>query len=181
MKMFKFKSHQSFIKSNSRSAFTIIEVVLVLAIAGLIFLMVFIALPALQRNQRDTQRKNNISLLKDAIERYKANNKGKLPWLYGVAGYQNTNSFGSNYLKWGTEFKDPSGIRLYLSVNEASIARVEGWVHPGYAHYATGQSINFIFLFVGYKCNGITSTPAGQNNYTIIYALEGGGSACTDG
>ncbi len=37
--------------------FTIIEVVLVLAIAALIFLMVFIALPALQRNQRDTARK----------------------------------------------------------------------------------------------------------------------------
>jgi prepilin-type N-terminal cleavage/methylation domain-containing protein len=34
--------------------FTIIEVVLVLAIAGLIFLIVFLALPALQRSQRDT-------------------------------------------------------------------------------------------------------------------------------
>ena len=181
--MFKFKNHQSFIKSNSRSAFTIIEVVLVLSIAGLIFLMVFIALPALQRNQRDTQRKNNISLLKDAIERYKANNKGKLPWLYGVWGNQNTNNFGSNYLKWGTEFKDPSGIYLWLSVNDASVgANVESWVHPGYAHYAdTNHRVNYIFLFVGYKCNGRTSTPAGQNNYTILYALEGGGSVCTDG
>ena len=179
--MFKFKNHQSFIKSNSRSAFTIIEVVLVLAIAGLIFLMVFIALPALQRNQRDTQRKNNISLLKDAIERYKANNKGKLPWPYGVAGSQNTNNFGSNYLKWDTEFKDPSGINLSLVVNDAYvIARMESWVHPGYAAYANGGA-NYIFLFVGYKCNGTTSTPAGQNNYTILYGLEGGGSVCTDG
>ncbi len=41
----------------TRGGFTIIEVVLVLAIAGLIFLMVFIALPALQRAQRDSQRK----------------------------------------------------------------------------------------------------------------------------
>ena len=41
--------------------FTIIEVVLVLAIAGLIFLMVFLALPALQRSQRDTQRKNDMA------------------------------------------------------------------------------------------------------------------------
>ena len=50
-------------------AFTIIEVVLVLAIAGLIFLMVFIALPALQRNQRDTQRKNDMSRLNTTIDR----------------------------------------------------------------------------------------------------------------
>lgn len=41
--------------------FTIIEVVLVLAIAALIFLMVFIALPALQSSQRDTARKEDVS------------------------------------------------------------------------------------------------------------------------
>jgi prepilin-type N-terminal cleavage/methylation domain-containing protein len=39
----------------NKKGFTIIEVVLVLAIAALIFLMVFSALPALQRNQRDTR------------------------------------------------------------------------------------------------------------------------------
>ncbi len=66
-------------KSPSRQGFTIIEVVLVLAIAGLIFLMVFIALPALQRNQRDAQRRQDMSRLKDAIERYKVNNRGQLP------------------------------------------------------------------------------------------------------
>ena len=38
----------------NKKGFTIIEVVLVLAVAGLIFLMVFLALPALQRAQRDT-------------------------------------------------------------------------------------------------------------------------------
>ena len=40
-------------KKDNKKGFTIIEVVLVLAIAGLIFAMVFIALPALQRSQRD--------------------------------------------------------------------------------------------------------------------------------
>lgn len=36
--------------------FTIIEVMIVLAIAGLILLIVFLAVPALQRNSRNTQR-----------------------------------------------------------------------------------------------------------------------------
>jgi prepilin-type N-terminal cleavage/methylation domain-containing protein len=40
-----------------KQGFTIIEVVLVLAIAGLIFLAIFITLPALQRAQRDQARK----------------------------------------------------------------------------------------------------------------------------
>ena len=58
--------------------FTIIEVVLVLAIAGLIFLMVFIALPALQRNQRDTARKNDASTVAAAVNSFKSNNRGSL-------------------------------------------------------------------------------------------------------
>lgn len=73
-------------RSSRVEGFTIIEVVLVLAIAGLIFLIVFVALPALQRNQRDTQRKNDMARLKTAIESYKANNHGQLPWTYGVQG-----------------------------------------------------------------------------------------------
>ena len=63
----------------TKKGFTIIEVVLVLAIAGLIFLMVFIALPALQRSQRDTQRRNDYAMLSTAITNYMTNNRGKLP------------------------------------------------------------------------------------------------------
>ncbi|MBR3595157.1 type II secretion system protein [Candidatus Saccharibacteria bacterium] len=63
----------------SKKGFTIIEVVLVLAIAGLIFLMVFIALPAMQRNQRDTQRRNDYGALSAALTQYMNNNNGKLP------------------------------------------------------------------------------------------------------
>ena len=62
-----------------RKAFTIIEVVLVLAIAGLIFLMVFIALPALQRSQRNTRRRQDISRVATAVNDYQANNN-KLPF-----------------------------------------------------------------------------------------------------
>lgn len=62
--------------------FTIIEVVLVLAIAGLIFLMVFLALPALQRSQRDAQRKRDIAVIRAAVENYRSNNKGDIRTLY---------------------------------------------------------------------------------------------------
>jgi len=59
--------------------FTIIEVVLVLAIAGLIFLMVFIALPALQRNQRDTARKSDVTIVAAAVTSFSSNNRGEFP------------------------------------------------------------------------------------------------------
>ncbi|MNQ69846.1 hypothetical protein D3C85_844630 [compost metagenome] len=67
------------VQHKSEKGFTIIEVVLVLAIAGLIFLMVFIALPALQRNQRDTARKNDVSTIASGVSAYTGNNRGDFP------------------------------------------------------------------------------------------------------
>lgn len=67
------------IDNQTMSGFTIIEVVLVLAIAGLIFMMVFIALPQLQRSQRDTQRRQDMSKLAAAIQDYQGNNNGRIP------------------------------------------------------------------------------------------------------
>ena len=61
----------------TKQGFTIIEVVLVLAIAGLIFLMVFVALPQLQRSQRDTQRRQDLSRVVTALVQYQTNNRTK--------------------------------------------------------------------------------------------------------
>lgn len=67
------------IKNRKESGFTIIEVLIVLAIAGLIMLIVFLAVPALQRNSRNTQRKTDVSAVLTAINEYANNNQGKLP------------------------------------------------------------------------------------------------------
>ena len=64
------------INQQNKKGFTIIEVVLVLAIAGLIFLMVFIALPALQRSQRDQARKNDASVVAAAVNSFYSSNRG---------------------------------------------------------------------------------------------------------
>ena len=73
MKMVKNNKNQN----STKKGFTIIEVVLVLAIAGLIFLMIFLALPALQRSQRDTERKQDIAMLVTALQNWKTANRGK--------------------------------------------------------------------------------------------------------
>lgn len=66
-------------KSKKQDGFTIIEVLIVLAIAGLILLIVFLAVPALQRNSRNTQRKNDVSGMLSAINEYVTNNSGSTP------------------------------------------------------------------------------------------------------
>lgn len=77
--------------------FTIIEVVLVLAIAALIFLMVFIALPALQRNQRDQDRKTVLGKVAAGISSYQSTNRGEAPSTpSNLAGYVDGKDDGTN-------------------------------------------------------------------------------------
>jgi len=59
--------------------FTIIEVVLVLAIAGLIMAAVFVAVPALQQNQRDTAKRTLVNNVLSGVQTYTTNNNGSLP------------------------------------------------------------------------------------------------------
>lgn len=66
-------------KNSKSKGFTIIEALIVLAIAGAIILVVLLAVPALRRNQRNTQRKNDVSSLTGAVSEYISNNNGALP------------------------------------------------------------------------------------------------------
>lgn len=97
-------------QSDTSKGFTIIEVVLVLAIAGLIFLMVFIALPALQRGQRDTQRKQDLQRISVQMQNYLTNTKGSVP-----SDEDRLGSFVRGFLKGsdsvtaGDDYKDPNG------------------------------------------------------------------------
>jgi prepilin-type N-terminal cleavage/methylation domain-containing protein len=65
--------------TKDQKGFTIIEVLIVLAIAGLIILIVLLAVPALQRNSRNTQRKNDVSAIGGAFSEYVNNNGGQVP------------------------------------------------------------------------------------------------------
>jgi len=65
-------------KDIKQRGFTIIEVALVLAVAALIFLVVFLAVPALQRNQRDDARKRDVSNVVQAVVNAVANVNAQL-------------------------------------------------------------------------------------------------------
>lgn len=66
-------------KLNNNKGFTIIEVMIVLAIAGLVILIVLLAVPALQRNGRNTAIKNDASAIAAAISTFASDNDGKSP------------------------------------------------------------------------------------------------------
>lgn len=158
---------------NSKEGFTIIEVVLVLAIAGLIFLMVFIALPALQRSQRDTQRRDDMARFLSQINQYQANNSGKVPTNYG--------DFISDYLEVGGDtFNDPStgetytiatGITDCSGTNKATCA-------PGSNKDISG-TMGEINIYTNAKCEGEDAVYIqGARKIAIRIKLEGAGVYC---
>ena len=149
-------------KINTKKGFTIIEVVLVLAIAGLIFLMVFLALPALQRNQRDTQRKNDLSRVQSAINSFQANNRGKIP---AISGNALSGNFVASYLNVGGDtFQDPNGQAYQFQVAD-----------PTWNSAAATQ----IQYSAGSRCDGENLVSGqGNNKVALRMALEGGGIYC---
>jgi prepilin-type N-terminal cleavage/methylation domain-containing protein len=155
-----------------QQGFTIIEVVLVLAIAGLIFLMVFIALPTLQRNQRDTQRRDDVARMKAQISQYQANNKGVIPTNTAAVGCTtvagNIGAFIDNYMTTGgATFNDPDGTAYKTRCQ--LVATVPA--NTGEWRYVTGN-----------VCGATegTLTAASTRDYVIQMKLEGSGIACVD-
>lgn len=103
-------------KSNSKG-FTIIEVMIVLAIAGLILLIVFLAVPSLQRNSRNTQRKNDAAAIAAALSTYIGNSNGVLP-----SAIQDTSSSGINICNAAcatATVKETAKLGYYLGANVA--------------------------------------------------------------
>lgn len=68
----------SYVKKREQG-FTIIEVLIVLAIAGLIILIVFLAVPALQRNQRNSARDADANRISTAVNDCLSNKNGRVP------------------------------------------------------------------------------------------------------
>lgn len=67
------------------SGFTLIEIVLVLAIAGLLLVVVFLAVSGAQRSRRDYQRKQDLGRVSAALVAYAANHGGRIPISQGEA------------------------------------------------------------------------------------------------
>ena len=184
--------------AKTKKGFTIIEVVLVLAIAGLIFLMVFIALPALQRGQRNTQREDDISRFLTAANSYQTNNNGKIPFVASTTtGYPSgvnskfvpryidkeceVDGDNGGYKNCGNEFTDPDGTiyKMKALMSGAQTSVFDDSVTFGEGQ---GQANHTIQAVVNATCGDENSTVAGTGSrqYALLYMLEGNAVTCND-
>lgn len=150
--------------------FTIIEVLIVLAIAGLILLIVFLAVPALQRGQRNTARKNDIARVGGAATEFVSNNNGTLPTASNGA------TAGSNA---ATIVNSAGNLSQYVAANINVVA--------GAASNAAVGNLTTVNIVTNAKCTSAgaaSSTGATSRQMVIQYGVEtsGGGTnpVCQD-
>lgn len=138
--------------------FTIIEVLIVLAIAGLIMLIVFLAVPALQRSSRNTQRKNDVSSILGAVTDYTNNNGGTLPTsqatLNTAIGNVKLGFFQSANVFWGAGTPPASSTPASTGGTSSTVTTEDVLIYSSYTCGATptaspvaGSARSFIALY----------------------------------
>lgn len=165
-------------KGKNNQGFTIIEVALVLGIAGLIFLMVFIALPAVQRNAADAQRKDDIATLLGAIKKYQTNNRGILPTNWSISPGGDLNGYLSS------EFEDPDGHTYNLVEKDCGTTTLGAACTTNDLVQLENQDFpngHTMYIVRGATCDGATVVKSANNRkVAVVYKLQGYGTHCNN-
>ena len=155
----------------TRKGFTIIETSLVIAIAGLIFLMVFVALPGLRAQQRDTDRREDVTELIQKIKDYQTNNRGALP--KDSSGW---NNFRIEYLG-GDDFMDPNGTKYTFYNMQCDADRVDGDCKNYYLKTqlanSTFPNMYKMYIVTEATCSGEKAVKSSNpRKVAVLYRLE---------
>jgi prepilin-type N-terminal cleavage/methylation domain-containing protein len=144
---------------NQQAGFTIIEILIVLAISGLILGLVLNVLPALQRNSRNNQRKQDVAAILAAVSRYGLNHSGNFP------------DPPDNYLQFTKLTLYDSGQVFARALSAGALAPVSSNTNLDTVHVNNYQ-----------KCSttsqgSATSVGAGYSDVVALYAIESSGGA----
>ena len=177
-----------------KSGFTIVEVALVLGIAGLIMVMAFVALPSLWSSQRDADRRANVMNLISALKTYQTNNsRGALPTAENTTCKLDTSvscsptspswtDFLGNYYTKNHRLEDPGGV-LYkvrvISSCGASIGNVcktsiandsFNSTQAGTQNFDIGEPV--IYVVIGGTCDEDKNAIVGTANTRSVAAVQ---------
>jgi prepilin-type N-terminal cleavage/methylation domain-containing protein len=159
-------------KHKFNSGFTLIEVVLVLALAGLLMVAVFLAVSGAQKSRRDFQRKHDAALMVAAVEAWRSNNVNN-----NLDSQAELDGVGASYL----QLKDPeTGLPYVLQYFDGSTPHVA----------VTAPPLGHMSYVVEHRCGSdagaqtyVTDDPNyvhGIRQFAVLVTLETGDVYCTD-
>ncbi|HVV66701.1 MAG TPA: prepilin-type N-terminal cleavage/methylation domain-containing protein [Candidatus Saccharimonadales bacterium] len=148
----KYLSHHLRSRRTDTRGFTVVETMIVLAVAGIILMIVLLAIPALERGSRNDERRQDVQGVLEAVSHYRLNNTGALP-------------SDDTYLQYTT-------LHIYDTSDITRNFTPSGTVA---AQHHTNNSASTIVLYNYAKCS--TTTPGGSTNagagYSDVVALYG--------
>lgn len=154
-------------KRKAQNGFTIIEVMIVLAIAGLILLVVFLAVPALQRNARNTQRREDAGNVLSGVSEYVANNNGSIPTAKGGSGNALTiGASGTNTVPVTLGYYDAGATGVTLR----AYAAADSGTNP--------TTEDTMLVLTGATCSTNNAASGSARSVIILYTLETGVKQC---
>lgn len=135
-------------KMNKRdNGFTIVEIMIVMAIIGMMLLAMLLVVPNLRRNARNKQRRDDVGSLISALSEYTSSNSGALP----AAASDFTGNAKLSYYDAATEVN-------YVNSSTAVTS-------------APGTDANVVYIRNFAKCNGnaIQSTAGATRRNVVAY------------
>ncbi|HSX03076.1 MAG TPA: prepilin-type N-terminal cleavage/methylation domain-containing protein [Candidatus Saccharimonadia bacterium] len=154
--------------------FTLIEIVLVLAIAALLLVVVFLAVSGAQRARRDAQRKQDAAQFAAAVVTYAGNNKLQPP-----ADNVELDNLVTQYF---ANHSDPSTGTQYVGDYHNNGTNHTSLVPPAFGHIAYVQ---------GHVCGSDPGPPTiikdppflgpSTRQFVVVIRLESGTDFCVDG
>ena len=157
------------LQKRKSEGFTIIEVLVVLAIAGLIMVVVFLAVPALNRSGRNNGLNGSARSILAAVHAYANNNGGTPPATQTSAaptgGAVTIGSTGN------TETVKVDGNVVGFLINGSAITATGASASP----IGTMQVITGTTAVCNPTASGIAGTGSARS-YVVLYVAEGSGS-----
>lgn len=153
---------------NLNEGFTIVEVLIVLAIAALILTIVLIAVPDLQRSARNTDILHDAQNVASAIQSYEGNNAGLIPQPAGGSGPQTVSTTGVVDIGSSgatTQAHIQATDVVYWDTPGANTAGTSGnitWDSAGSGATAGSVGVGGILIMDGEDCG--TFTPASSSS-----------------
>jgi type II secretory pathway pseudopilin PulG len=143
-------------KQTSKTAgFTIVETLIVLAVAGLILILVLQAIPGLGRNSRNHQRKQDVQTILEAVSHWELNHSGTIP----------DPSQGDQFLQFSSlSYYDPANVTVTA-------------VTAGGASAPDQTDVDKVDVYNHQKCDTAgTASSQGAGYYDVVamYAVETG-------
>jgi prepilin-type N-terminal cleavage/methylation domain-containing protein len=161
---------------NKSQGFTIIETLIVLAIAATIFLVVFLAVSALNRSSRNTQRKDDAAAVIAAFSDYASNNNGALP---GKLAFVAPNLDlcaaidSSCTATTNTDIVATAKLGYYSGTGTtAGTAGDVNLISAGSGATAPATTTDSLNIYVGATCNGNALTAGSTRSLAALYGTE---------